>query len=69
MNKDPFGKLNMYRFTYAIKEGEVYMRHVIDIEGYTKAQAQLNLRDHIVENMNRLPSEVKLISVKKLGKA
>ena len=69
MNKDPFGKLNMYRFTYAIKEGEVYMRHVIDIEGYTKAQAQLNFRDHIVENMNLLPSEVKLISVKKAGKA
>lgn len=59
----------MYRFTYAIKEGDVYMRHAIDIEGYTKAQAQLNFRDHIVENMNRLPSEVKLINVKKAGKA
>ena len=66
MNKDPFGKLNMYRLTYAIKEGDIYMRHAIDIEGYTKAQAQLNFRDHIVENMNRLPSEVKLISVKKV---
>lgn len=69
MNKDSFGKLNMYRFTYAIKEGDIYMRHVIDIEGYTKAQAQLNLRDHIVENMNRLPNEVKLISVQKVRKA
>ena len=69
MNKDTFGKLNMYRFTYAIKEGDIYMRYVIDIEGYTKAQAQLNFRDHIVENMNRLPSEVKLINVKKAGKA
>ena len=69
MNKDPFGKLNMYRFTYAIKEGDIYMCHVIDIEGFTKAQAQLNFRDHIVENMNRLPSEVKLINVKKAGKA
>ena len=69
MNKDQFGKLNMYRFTYAIKEGEVYMRHVIDIEGYTKAQAQFNFRDYVVENMNLLPSEVKLISVKNVGKA
>lgn len=69
MNKDQFGKLNMYRFTYAIKEGDIYMRHVIDIEGFTKAQAQMNFRDYVVENMNRLPSEVKLISVKKLGKA
>ena len=69
MNKDPFGKLNMYRFTYAIKEGDIYMRHVIDIEGFTKAQAQMNFRDYVVENMNRLPSEVKLINVKKAGKA
>ena len=69
MNKDPFGKLNMYRFTYAIKEGDIYMRHVIDIEGFTKSQAQLNFRDYVVENMNRLPSEVKLINVKKAGKA
>lgn len=69
MNKDTFGKLNMYRFTYAIKEGDVYMRHAIDIEGYTKAQAQNNFRDHVVENMNMLPSEVKLINVKKAGKA
>ena len=69
MNKDLFGKLNMYRFTYAIKEGDVYMRHYIDIEGFTKAQAQMNFRDYVVENMNRLPSEVKLINVKKAGKA
>lgn len=69
MNKDLFGKLNMYRFTYSIKEGDIYMRHVIDIEGFTKAQAQLNFRDYVVENMNRLPSEVKLINVKKVGKA
>ena len=69
MNKDPFGKLNMYRFTYAIKEGDVYMRHVIDIEGFTRAQAQLNFRDHVVENMNMLPSEIKLINVKNVGKA
>ena len=69
MNKDTFGKLNMYRFTYAIKEGDIYMRHVIDIEGYTKAQAQMNFRDFIVENMNLLPSEVKLINVKMVGKA
>ena len=69
MNKDTFGKLNMYRFTYAIKEGDIYMRHVIDIEGFTKAQAQMNFRDFIVENMNLLPSEVKLINVKKVGKA
>ena len=69
MNKDLFGKLNMYRFTYAIKEGDIYMRHVVDIEGFTKAQAQLNFRDYVVENMNRLPSEIKLINVKKAGKA
>lgn len=69
MNKDIFGKLNMYRFTYAIKEGDIYMRHFIDIEGYTKAQAQLNFRDYVVENMNMLPNEIKLINVKKAGKA
>ena len=45
------------------------MRHVVDIEGYTKAQAQFNFRDYVVENMNLLPSEVKLINVKKAGKA
>nr|DAQ30094.1 MAG TPA: hypothetical protein [Bacteriophage sp.] len=69
MNKDPFDKLNMYRFTYAIKEGDVYVRHVMDLEGFTKAQAQWNFRDYIIENMNRLPNEVKLINVKKVGKA
>ena len=69
MNKDPFAKLNMYRLKYAIKESDIYMRHVIDIEAYTKAQAQFNFRDYVVENKNRLPSEVNRINVHKAGKA
>ena len=68
MNKDTFGKLNMYRLTYVTKEGDVYIRRNVDIEGYTPAHVRENFRDYIIETLNKLPKEVTLINAKKLEK-
>lgn len=68
MNKDTFGKLNMYRLTYVTKEGDVYIRRNVDIEGYTPAHVRENFRDYIIETLNKLPNEVTLINAKKLEK-
>ena len=68
MNKDPFGKLKMYRLTYVTKEGDVYIRRNVDIDGYTPSHVRENFRNYIIENLNKLPNEVTLINVKKLEK-